>query len=49
VPVGFVGAAESKEELMQLDVPWISIEGRKGGSPVAVSIINGIYKMSLRK
>jgi len=49
VPVGFVGAAESKEELMTLDVPWISIKGRKGGSPVAVSIINGLYKMSLRK
>jgi len=48
VPVGFVGAAESKEELMKLDVPWISIEGRKGGSPVAVSIINALYKMSLK-
>lgn len=49
VPVGFVGAAESKEALIQLDIPWISIKGRKGGSPVAVSIINGLYKMSLRK
>jgi len=47
VPVGFVGAAESKEELMKLNIPWISIKGRKGGSPVAVSIINGLYKMSL--
>jgi precorrin-8X/cobalt-precorrin-8 methylmutase len=49
VPVGFVGAAESKEALMQLDIPWISIKGRKGGSPVAVSIINGLYKMSLEE
>lgn len=49
VPVGFVGAAESKEELMKLDIPWISIKGRKGGSPVAVSIINGLYKMSLEE
>jgi len=48
VPVGFVGAAESKEELMKLNVPWISIKGRKGGSPVAVSIINALYKMSLQ-
>jgi len=46
VPVGFVGAEASKDELMTLDTPWISIKGRKGGSPVAVSIINALYKMS---
>jgi precorrin-8X/cobalt-precorrin-8 methylmutase len=42
VPVGFVSAAESKEELMKLDIPFITNHGRKGGSPVAVAIVNAI-------
>ncbi|GMA63436.1 hypothetical protein GCM10025859_38760 [Alicyclobacillus fastidiosus] len=42
MPVGFVSAAESKEELMKLDVPFIANHGRKGGSPVAVAIVNAI-------
>jgi precorrin-8X/cobalt-precorrin-8 methylmutase len=43
VPVGFVGASESKKQLLDYDVPSISIQGRKGGSTVAVSIINAIF------
>lgn len=42
VPVGFVGAEESKESLRELDIPYIVVRGRKGGSPVAVSILHGI-------
>lgn len=42
VPVGFVGAAESKDDLLKMDIPSIIIEGRKGGSTVAVSILHGI-------
>ncbi len=42
VPVGFVGAAESKEELRKVDVPQITTVGTKGGSNVAASIINAI-------
>lgn len=41
-PVGFVHVAESKSELMALDVPWITLEGRRGGSPLAVSIIHAL-------
>lgn len=41
-PVGFVSASESKKELLGLDVPLISNIGRKGGSPVAASIINAL-------
>jgi precorrin-8X/cobalt-precorrin-8 methylmutase len=40
VPVGFVNAAESKELLRTLDVPSISTEGTRGGTPVAVAAIN---------
>ncbi len=42
VPVGFVDAAESKEELLNVNVPYITNKGRKGGSPVAVAIINAL-------
>lgn len=44
VPVGFVGAAESKEELKKYDIPYILTSGRKGGSTVAVAIINALEK-----
>jgi precorrin-8X/cobalt-precorrin-8 methylmutase len=40
VPVGFVNAAESKELLRTIDVPSISTEGTRGGTPVAVAAIN---------
>jgi len=42
VPVGFVQASESKENLRKIDIPNITTIGPKGGTPVAVSIINGI-------
>lgn len=45
VPVGFVGAAESKESLDELGIPYITVEGRKGGSTVAASIINALLYM----
>ncbi len=32
VPVGFVGAAESKEEVIKHNTPYIRVKGRKGGS-----------------
>jgi precorrin-8X/cobalt-precorrin-8 methylmutase len=45
VPVGFVGAAESKEILRKMDVPYITVIGRKGGSTVAAAIVNAVLKM----
>lgn len=42
IPVGFVSAPESKEELAKMDMPFITNIGRKGGSPAASSIINAI-------
>lgn len=41
-PVGFVNAAESKAVLRTLEVPSISNEGTRGGTPVAVAAINEI-------
>ncbi|WP_458047300.1 cobalt-precorrin-8 methylmutase [Phytobacter sp. AG2a] len=46
VPVGFVGAAESKDALVESGLPGIAALGRKGGSNVAAAIINAfLYHM----
>jgi len=43
VPVGFVGAAESKEQLVATSpVPYITVAGTKGGSPIAAAAVNAI-------
>lgn len=50
VPVGFVQAAESKEFLKNISsIPWIIVEGRKGGSPVAVAILHALMDIVLNK
>jgi precorrin-8X/cobalt-precorrin-8 methylmutase len=50
LPVGFVGAAESKEQLIreakELQVPFISVRGRKGGSNVAAAVVNALLIMA---
>jgi precorrin-8X/cobalt-precorrin-8 methylmutase len=47
VPVGFVNTVESKAALMQLSsVPWVATVGRKGGSPVAVAIVNALLRLA---
>ncbi|MBZ0169421.1 MAG: precorrin-8X methylmutase [Kofleriaceae bacterium] len=47
VPVGFVAAVESKEQLRtQGLVPYITNHGRKGGTPVAVSIVNALLRIA---
>jgi precorrin-8X/cobalt-precorrin-8 methylmutase len=46
LPVGFVGAAESKETLLQeaagFGVPFITNRGRKGGSNIAAAVVNAL-------
>ena len=42
VPVGFVNILESKEAIMQTNVPYIVAKGRKGGSNVAAAIVNAL-------
>lgn len=46
VPVGFVKALESKALLAQQRFPFITNLSRKGGTPVAVAIVNALLKMS---
>jgi precorrin-8X/cobalt-precorrin-8 methylmutase len=48
VPVGFIGAAESKDALAALadqhgiDVPFLTVRGRRGGSALAASALNAL-------
>src|SRR5580698_6021061 len=44
VPVGFVGAAESKAALMAnpLNLAYITIQGRRGGSAIAAAAVNAL-------
>lgn len=45
VPVGFVNVIQSKELIMQTDIPCIIAKGRKGGSNIAAAICNALlYK-----
>ena len=48
LPVGFVNAAESKATLIELDYPYISNVGRKGGSNVAASVVNALAKLAIK-
>lgn len=46
-PVGFVGAAESKEWLTSFSFPWITVHGEKGGSTVAAAVMNALLKQAV--
>jgi precorrin-8X/cobalt-precorrin-8 methylmutase len=46
VPVGFVKAVESKALLAEQKFPFITALGRKGGTPVAVAIVNALLKIA---
>lgn len=44
VPVGFVGAADSKEALKNTNIPNIVTNGPKGGTPIAVATVNSLIQ-----
>lgn len=45
-PVGFVNAAESKEELLKRDVPCATLLGSRGGSAMAAAAVNALLKIA---
>ncbi len=48
MPVGFVNAAESKDLLLRQEaIPYIAIQGRKGGSALAASVINALADQAI--
>ncbi len=46
MPVGFVAAAESKEELAKRQTPYITLPGTRGGSTIAVATVNAILRLA---
>jgi len=48
MPVGFVAVAESKEEALRLNVPVITVLGRKGGSAMAAAAVNALLGLALK-
>jgi precorrin isomerase len=48
LPVGFVGAAASKERLRASGLPAISNIGEKGGSAVAAAAVNALVRLGAR-
>ncbi|MCX5898964.1 MAG: precorrin-8X methylmutase [Proteobacteria bacterium] len=46
MPVVFVGAAESKQALLESGLVSITLLGRKGGTPAAVATINALMQLA---
>jgi precorrin-8X/cobalt-precorrin-8 methylmutase len=46
MPVGFVAAAESKDELLRRALPSITIAGTRGGSGVAAAAVNALLRLA---
>lgn len=46
MPVGFVHVRESKEEVIDTGIPSITLLGRRGGSPLAVSVIHALCSLA---
>jgi precorrin-8X/cobalt-precorrin-8 methylmutase len=44
LPVGFIGAAESKRALADSGHPFLVVDGRRGGSALAVAAVNAIAR-----
>ena len=49
MPVGFVQAKESKEELVRRDVPYIIVTGTRGGSAMAAATVNALLKIVVER
>lgn len=42
IPVGFIGAAESKEALVESDLEHLVVRGRRGGSAIVAAAVNAL-------
>ncbi|HCP22524.1 MAG: precorrin-8X methylmutase [SAR202 cluster bacterium] len=49
MPVGFIACAESKAELLHVDVPYISIWEKRGGSSAAAATVNALLGLALQE
>ena len=48
MPVGFVACAESKQELVQRSVPYVTILGNRGGSSAAAATLNALLTIATK-
>jgi precorrin-8X/cobalt-precorrin-8 methylmutase len=46
-PVGFVAAAESKDELMRRQIPYVTVAGTRGGAALAAAAVNALGRLAL--
>jgi precorrin-8X/cobalt-precorrin-8 methylmutase len=46
-PVGFVAAAESKDELMRRAIPYVTVTGTRGGAALAAAALNALGRLAL--
>lgn len=46
IPVGFVAATESKEALLRSALPFITVTGTRGGTPLAVAAVNALLALA---
>ncbi|MBI2861002.1 MAG: precorrin-8X methylmutase [Chloroflexi bacterium] len=49
MPVGFIQARESKDELMRRDIPFISLAGTRGGSALAAATVNALLGLAVAR
>lgn len=49
IPVCFVHVVESKEELKLEGIPYILIQGRRGGSPIALSVLHSLCALAVKR
>lgn len=48
IPVGFISAAESKDDLMnEKEIPWMAVSGTKGGSTLTVAALHALMDLTL--
>jgi len=46
IPVGFVDAAESKAALEASGLPYVTVRGSRGGSPLAAAAVNAMLRLA---
>ncbi len=49
MPVGFIHVLESKEELLTTGLPYVVLQGRRGGSPLAVACLHALCTVATRR
>lgn len=49
MPVGFIHVLESKEELLRTGLPHVVLNGRRGGSPLAVACLHAMCTVAFRQ